>query len=459
MDKRVISIREVVGGGYDDFWRSKKRYIACKGSRGSKKSCTAALKIIKNMMQYPLANTLVVRKTQVTLKDSCFAQLKWAISRLGVDAWWKSRVSPLEIEYIPTGQKILFRGLDEELKTTSITVEKGFLCWAWLEEAYEVEESAFDTIDEGLRGIMPDGYYIQWLITFNPWDSGCWLKRRFFDFPDDDTLAMTTNYMCNEWLSDADRKKLEKLKRTDPERYKVAGLGEWGIAAGQFFDCWKESVHVVKPFKIPSGWMRFRAMDWGSYHPYAVLWFAVDFDDNLWCYRELYGWGGKPNVGTKETAAQVGERIAEVEKAAENVSYGVLDNACWASTGVTGPTIAEELNNVLCSHGLVTFGKSSKGRVDGANALRQRLIGVDDGAGKVKPKIFFFSTCIHSIRTIPMLAHDKHNPETYDTNGEDHITDTAVYACLSRPLPPDMPEEKPQRDRYKREDEASAWTY
>lgn len=290
-------------------------------------------------------------------------------------------------------------------------------------------------------------------------DSGSWLKRRFFDFPDDDVLAMTTNYMCNEWISDADRKMFAAMKRADPERYKVAGLGEWGIAAGQFFDCWKESVHVVKPFKIPSGWMRFRAMDWGSYHPYAVLWFAVDFDDNLWCYRELYGWGGKPNVGTKETAAQVGERIAEVEKAAENVSYGVLDNACWASTGVTGPTIAEELNNVLCSHGLVTFGKSSKGRVEGANALRQRLIGVDDGAGKVKPKIFFFSTCIHSIRTIPMLAHDKHNPETYDTNGEDHITDTAVYACLSRPLPPDMPEEKPQRDRYKREDEASAWTY
>ena len=120
------------------------------------------------MMQYPLANTLVVRKTQATLKDSCYAQLKWAIDRLGVGAWWKSRVSPLELEYTPTGQKILFRGLDEDLKTTSITVAKGVLCWAWLEEAFEVEESAFQTLDEGLRGQLPDGYYIQWIISFNP---------------------------------------------------------------------------------------------------------------------------------------------------------------------------------------------------------------------------------------------------------------------------------------------------
>lgn len=167
-DKQHVSIREIIGGSYDDFWRSKKRYVVVKGSRASKKSTTAALKIITRMMQYPLANTLVVRKTGASLKDSCWTQLRWAIDRLGVSQYWKARVSPLELEYLPTGQKILFRGLDDALKVTSITVKTGVLCWGLLEEAYEVDEDDFNRVDESLRGQLPPGYYIQWLIIFNP---------------------------------------------------------------------------------------------------------------------------------------------------------------------------------------------------------------------------------------------------------------------------------------------------
>lgn len=410
------------------------------------------------MMQYPLSNTLVVRKTGASLKDSCWTQLRWAIDRLSVSAWWRARVSPLELEYLPTGQKILFRGLDDPLKVTSITVKHGVLCWGWCEEAYEIDEDAFDRIDESLRGKLPDGYYIQWLITFNPWDSGSWLKRRFFDTPRDSVLAMTTTYKCNEWLSDADFEMFADMRRTDPERYKVAGLGEWGIAEGQFFAAWRESVHVVQPFEIPRGWMRFRSMDWGSARPYACLWFAVDYDGNMYCYRELYGWGGKPNVGTGETAKEVGARIAKLEKREERVDYGVLDSACWAKTGVTGPTIAEELNNELFVHKLVTFSKCSKGRVEGANALKERLIGNKQKDGSYKPAIYFFPSCIHTIRTLPMLAHDKHNPETYDTDGEDHAVDAVVYACLSRPWKPTKPREKKPRDAWAKEKTASAWS-
>jgi phage terminase large subunit len=261
------------------------------------------------MMQYPLANTLVVRKTAASLKDSCWTQLRWAIERLGVSQYWRVKVSPLEIEYIPTGQKILFRGLDDPLKTTSITVKTGVLCWGWVEEAYEVDEDAFNRIDESLRGKLPDGYYIQWLITFNPWDAGCWIKSRFFDQQSDNVLAMTTTYKCNEWLSEQDKAMFDEMALIDPERYKVAGLGEWGIAEGQYFKQWSEAKHVVEPFEIPRNWLKFRSMDWGSAHPYAVLWWAVDYDGNLWCYRELYGWGGKPNVGTNETAKQVAAHI------------------------------------------------------------------------------------------------------------------------------------------------------
>lgn len=454
-----LSIHKLIGGSYNRFWHSKQRYLVVKGSRASKKSTTAALKIIFKMMQYPLANTLVVRKTAASLKDSCWTQLRWAIERLGVSQYWRVKVSPLEIEYIPTGQKILFRGLDDPLKTTSITVKTGVLCWGWLEEAYEVDEDSFNRIDESLRGKLPDGYYIQWLITFNPWDAGCWIKSRFFDQQSDNVLAMTTTYQCNEWLSDQDKAMFDEMALIDPERYKVAGLGEWGIAEGQFFKQWSTAKHVIEPFEIPKSWVRFRSMDWGSARPYACLWFAVDYDGNMYCYRELYGWGGKPDVGTGETAKQVGERIAELETKEEGVSYGVLDNACWAVTGVSGPTVAEELNNVLYENKLVTFGKCSKGRMEGANAVKQRLIGNEQQDGSYKPALYFFNTCIHTIRTVPMLAHDKTKPELPDTKGEDHCYDALAYGCSSRPWAPTRPKKSKPVDEWVETTKRSAWTY
>lgn len=454
-----LSIHKLIGGSYNRFWHSKQRYLVVKGSRASKKSTTAALKIICKMMDYPLANTLVVRKTAASLKDSCWTQLRWAIDRLGVSQHWRVKVSPLEIEYIPTGQKILFRGLDDPLKTTSITVKTGVLCWGWLEEAYEVDEDSFNRIDESLRGQLPDGYYIQWIISFNPWNAGCWIKSRFFDQRSDNVLAMTTTYKCNEWLSEQDKAMFDEMALIDPERYKVAGLGEWGIAEGQYFKQWSEAKHIVDPFEIPKNWLRFRSMDWGSAHPYAVLWWAVDYDGNLWCYRELYGWGGKPNVGTNETAKQVAAHICELESKDEKVSYGVLDNACWASTGVTGPTIAEEINLELNAHGLVTFGKCSKGRMEGANAFKERLIGNLQEDGSYKPAIKFFRNCLHTIRTIPMLAHDKHKPELPDTQAEDHIYDSIAYACLSRPWAPTRPKKSKPVDEWVETTKRSAWTY
>lgn len=459
MTSNAVSLKEVVGQGYEAFWRSRQRYVVCKGSRASKKSTTAALKIIVRMMQYPEANTLVIRQTAESLKDSCYAQLLWAIERLGVTAWWRGRVSPLELEYIPTGQKILFRGLDNPLKVTSITVKWGHLCFAWLEEAYEASEDAFNRIDESLRGQLPEGYYIQWLITFNPWDSSCWLKSRFFDTTRDSVLAMTTTYQCNEWLSDADREMFEDMRRTDPERYKTAGLGEWGIAEGQYFSQWRESLHVVEPFEIPRSWMRFRAMDWGCAKPFSCHWYAVDYDNNIYMWRELYGWSGVPNKGTGETARQVAARMVQVESKDEKISYGVLDSACWAKTGVTGPTIAEEINDVLYQHRLVTFGKCSKGRIEAANAIKERLVGNKQEDGTYKPALFIFKNCIHAIRTIPMLAHDKHNPEVYDTDGEDHVADELGYACLSRPWTPARPRSPRPVDSWEEKKKRSAWTY
>ena len=201
-----ISLNKVVGRGYKEFWNFKGRYRVAKGGRGSKKSTTTALNIIYRMMKYPLANTLVVRKVQDTQKDSTYAQLKWAANQLGVSHLWEFKLSPLEIRFTPTGQKILFRGLDDPLKITSITVDTGYLCWAWFEECYQItNEDDFDKVDMSIRGELPEGYFKQITLTFNPWNEKHWLKRRFFDDPNPNTLAITTNYTCNEFLGDDDR--------------------------------------------------------------------------------------------------------------------------------------------------------------------------------------------------------------------------------------------------------------
>ena len=262
-----INLPEVVGKGYGSFWRFKGRYRPVKGSRASKKSKTTALWFIVNMMAYPQANTLVVRKTFRTLKDSCFAELKWAVHRLKVDAWWEFKESPLEATYTPTGQKIYFRGLDDPLKVTSITVDVGVLCWGWIEEAYEImKEDDFNILDESIRGEVPEGLFKQWTITFNPWNEHHWLKKRFFDAPPDpDILALTTNYLCNEWLDAADIKVFEDMKKRNPRRYAVAGLGGWGIVDGLVYENWKEEAfdHTSDAFK--------------QEHPNLISCFGLDF--------------------------------------------------------------------------------------------------------------------------------------------------------------------------------------
>lgn len=246
MTKRIY-LPDIVGSGYKDFWNFKGRYRVVKGSRASKKSATTALWYIYNIMKYKDANLLVIRKTFRTLKDSCYTQLKWAIHRLGVDAYFNCKESPLEITYKPTGQKIYFRGLDDPLKVTSITVDKGVLCWVWIEESYELtSESSFDTLDESIRGEVPEGLFKQCTLTFNPWNEKHWLKKKFFDVKDNDVLAKTTNYMCNEFLDESDRKMFERMKITNPRRYRVAGLGEWGIVDGLVYEYFEEKAFDIR---------------------------------------------------------------------------------------------------------------------------------------------------------------------------------------------------------------------
>ncbi len=247
MKTNEIFLPDVVGKGYGTYWNYKGRYRVCKGSRASKKSTTTAMNLIYRIMEYPKSNALVVRKTYRTLLDSCYAQLKWAVNRLGVKDYFDFKLSPLEIIYKPTGQKILFRGLDDPLKVTSVTVDVGSLCFLWIEEAYEImSESDFDMLDESIRGEVPKGHFKQITLTFNPWNERHWIKERFFDKVDKDVLAITTNYTCNEWLDKSDLNVFERMKENNPRRYQVAGLGNWGIVDGLIYENFEERFFTLK---------------------------------------------------------------------------------------------------------------------------------------------------------------------------------------------------------------------
>lgn len=245
--------------------------------------------------------------------------------------------------------------------------------------------------------------------------------------------------------------------------------GNWDVVEGAFFDCWDNNRHVVRPFQIPQSWLRFASMDWGSASPFSVGWWSVVSDPIvvesgtpgksirlprgcLVRYREWYG-AASPNVGLKLKNDEVALGIKEREKG-ETITYRVLDPACFAQNG--GPSIAEEYG----AKG-IHFNKADNTRVSGVGPIsgwaqvRSRLIGDGDG----NPMMVFFSTCTDSIRTIPVLQHDKTKPEDLDTNMEDHAADDVRYGANSRPWVPNAKPVKRRHDLYDDEEDKqqSSW--
>ena len=326
-----LDLNEIIGREYEDFWWSRERYRVLKGSRGSKKSKVTSLFYISSLMEYDQANLVVIRKRLNTHRTSTRNDLIWAIKRLKVEADWNipgGDSGELTLTRKSTGQKIFFRGFDDPLNITSFAVSHGALCWAWFEEAFQIDnESDFDKVDKSIRGQLPEGsgLWKQITFTFNAWSDKSWLKRRFFDkCPDvninedeldayvsgkrktinkysknekESIFVGTTIYACNEFLDDEDNRLFNQTRVNNPIAFNIEGLGNWGISEGLIFSNWtvmdfnykdviRKSVNINGKTDLK---LRF-GLDFGYTNDMAALIACIIDEENMriWIFDEFY---------------------------------------------------------------------------------------------------------------------------------------------------------------------------
>lgn len=430
-----IDIQNAIGKNYNNFWTFKGRYRVIKGGRASKKSTNTAMWYIYHLLKHNKANLLCVRQVANTLRDSCWTELKKAAKRLKVYDRFTFIKSPLEITVKATGQKVLFRGMDNPDGLTSINVDEGVLCWLWIEEAFEInKEEEFDKLDECIRGLEIEqfGLYPQVTLTMNPW-SVMWIKGRFFDRPRADTLALTRNWYHNEFLSKTDYMRFLDMKRDNPDRYYIAGEGNWGIPGGRYFIEFDTRVHVIKPIEIPHNWRKYRVFDYGL-DMLAVLWIAVDTLGNVYVYREL--------CKTDSIITDSVNSIKELTNDNESIYLTYAPPDLWSRSQESGKSKAD----LFMQDGLHIV-KSSNNRESGWLCIRELLKINGDGEARLK----IFSSCTELIRCLPQLQYDKKKLTDCATEPHDitHITDALRYFAIQYILPAKPVDERTEVQKYK----------
>lgn len=400
MTTSKITTAELVGGGYEDFWNCKSRYRVLKGGKASKKSTTTALNLIFRLMRYEKSNLLVVRQVMNTHRDSTFAQLIWAQEKLQVAHLWRNTVSPMEMTYLPTGQKILFRGFDDVLKLASTTVNTGYLCWVWIEEAYEIpREEDFDKLDLSVpRGSVPRELFKQTTITFNPWSRDHWLKKRFFDTKRENVSVYSTNYLTNEFLDATDRDVFENMKKSAPRKYAVAGLGQWGIAEGLVFENWQVSIPTRQELDPES--KAYFGLDYGyTNDPTAFIAFKADPKKRtLYIFDEFYQ-----------------RRMLNCDIAARIKAMG------YAKERIRADSAEPKSNDDLKRLGITRIVPSHKGR----DSILSGIARLGEYKFFVDPK------CVNTVRELSSYVYDKGGGESgriYPRDSENHLMDALRYA-------------------------------
>jgi len=222
-----IRLSELVGRG---FWGSHKAVRSgCNelieaGGRGSGKSSFLSIELLLQLLKHPACHAVVLRKVASTLRTSVYAQLLWAIGALGLTEYFRCSLSPLECEYLPTGQKILFFGMDDAGKLKSLKMPRGYIGIAWFEELDQFDAEEVRSAEQSLfRG----GEFSLSLKSFNPpgsekhWANRYFLEEKAGRFAHKSTyLELPSHWLGERFLGDA-----EHLKRVNPALYALEYLG------------------------------------------------------------------------------------------------------------------------------------------------------------------------------------------------------------------------------------------
>ena len=270
--------------------RSDKRYIVMRGSAGSGKSVDTAQNYILRLMKDRGRNLVCIRKSDITNRDSTFAELTGAIYRMfgdKADLYWQINMSPLKLTCKANGNQIIFRGMNDDKqreKLKSITFQHGKLTDVWCEEATELTQADVEIIDDRLRGELPPGQFYQIRMTFNPVNKNHWIKKVFFDIPDPNVLTHHSTYQMNRFIDEAYRARMGRRRIVDPEGYRIYGEGDWGEIGGLILHNWeiKEvSLNLNDYDDIAIG------QDFGFNHANAILLLGIK-DDDISILSEIY---------------------------------------------------------------------------------------------------------------------------------------------------------------------------
>lgn len=403
-----------------EFFLSRARHTAYGGARGGGKSWAMRRKFILLALRYPGLNLLLLRRTLPELRENHLIPMQRELYGFAVYN------SAERVFRFPNGSRIKL-GYCDTLQDVYQYQGQEYAVIGLEEATHFTEEQMrfLTTCNRTTRkDFSPRMYY-----TCNPGNVGhAWVKRLFIDRlyaeneNPNDYLFIPARIYDNKVLLEADPNYIRQLEAL-PEELRRAHLdGDWDVHAGQYFREFSRDRHVIEPFEIPSWWRRFRSMDWGYNDPCCVLWHAVDGENRVYTYRELY---------VRETrAGEVASMVLELSRG-ESISYTVASPDMWQKRGAVlsgaGGFEGETLAELFTSSGL-SLTPADNSRVPGWNRVRDFLAVAPDG----RPNWLCFSDCRNLIRQLPALQFDQHNREDA-ADGDDHAPEALRYALMSRP--------------------------
>lgn len=269
-----IFLSEKIGPAfYDiahDIFHHGHTHYDFSGGRGSLKSSTVSIIVPLLLVSNPGTHALVLRKVANTIRDSVYAQYIWAIGELGMAAYWEAKVSPMELIYKPTGQKIMFRGADDPMKIKSIKVPFGYIAVTHFEEKDQFAGRA--EIRTILQSTMRGGSVFWNFESYNPpisrdnWANKDSLEERA------DRLCHKSTYLQAppDWLGEQFLAEAEHLKETDERAYQHEYLGIPVGTGGNVFE--NLELREITDEEISHFDQIYQGVDWGWYpDPFAFI--------------------------------------------------------------------------------------------------------------------------------------------------------------------------------------------